>query len=108
MPYSFIFTDTSGWYAYVDGSDAHHSAANRFIHNLTIPLATSTYILDETVTLIKAHLGHNAAVRFGEKLRQEQIAKLLRITTKTNRGHGKSSYSTTTKALASLIVLPLP
>ena len=80
MTYPSIFTDTRGWCAYVDGSDTHHSAANQFIHNLTIPLATSTYILDETVTLIKAHLGHNAAVRFGEKLRQEQIAKLLRIT----------------------------
>ena len=61
-------------------SDAHHPAAPQFIHTLTTPLATSIYILDETVTLIKAHLGHSAAVRFGEKLRQEQIAKLLRIT----------------------------
>lgn len=80
MPSPFIFTDTSAWYAYVDKSDTHHSAATQFIHSLTLPLATSTYILDETVTLIKAHLGHSAAVRFGEKLRQEQIAKLLRIT----------------------------
>jgi uncharacterized protein len=80
MPSAFIFTDTSAWYAYVDKSDAYHSAATQFIRLLTIPLITSTYILDEITTLIKAHLGHSAAVRFGEKLRQEQIAKLLRIT----------------------------
>jgi predicted nucleic acid-binding protein len=80
VPSPFIFVDTGAWYAYVDKSDAHHPAATQFIHTLTTPLATSTYILDETVTLIKAHLGHRAAVLLGEKLRQEQIAKLLRIT----------------------------
>lgn len=80
MPSPFIFTDTSAWYAYVDKSDAYHPAATQFIQTLKTPLATSTYILDETVTLIKAHVGHSAAVCFGEKLRQEQIAKLLRIT----------------------------
>ena len=80
MSSPLIFTDTSAWYAHVDKSDAHHLAATQFIYTLTIPLATSTYILDETVTLIRVHLGHSAAVRFGEKLRQQQIAKLLRIT----------------------------
>lgn len=80
MAVPFIFTDTGAWYAYVDSTDAHHSAAIEFVRTLTRPLATSTYILDEVVTLIQAHLGHSAAVRFGEKLRQEQIAKLLRIT----------------------------
>jgi hypothetical protein len=59
---------------------AHHTAAVEFVRTLTLPLATSTYIFDETITLIRAHVGHAAAVRFGEKLRQEQIAKLLRVT----------------------------
>ncbi len=80
MPAPLIFTDTSAWYAYVDKSDLYYLAAVQFINTLTVPLVTSTYVLDETVTLIKAHLGHHAAVRFGEQLRQEQIAKLLHIT----------------------------
>ena len=80
MPLPFIFTDTSAWYAYVDSSDAHHLAATQFISTMATPLVTSTDILDEIVTLLKAHLGHYAAVRFGEKLRQEQIAQLLRVT----------------------------
>jgi len=64
----------------VDESDGYHSKAVQFIRALTTPLVTSTYVLDETVTLIKLHLGHRTAVQFGEKLRKEQIAKLLRTT----------------------------
>lgn len=80
MPSPLIFTDTGAWYAFVDKSDAHHHAASQYIQNLTGPLVTSTYILDETVTLIKVHVGHSAAVRFGESLRQEQIARLVNVT----------------------------
>ena len=80
MPSPLIFADTGAWYAFVDKSDAHHVAASQFVQNLTTPLVTSTYILDETVTLIKLHVGHSAAVRFGESLRQQQIARLVKIT----------------------------
>ena len=104
----FIFADTSTWYAYVDKSDAHHPAAVQFITTLTTPLATSTYIFDETVTLIKVHLGHRAAVRFGEKLRQEQIAKLMRITEQDDKEHGRFLYATMTKGSALRIAPPLP
>ena len=80
MPAPFVFVDTSAWYALADTSDAHHEAATQYINTLTTPLVTSTYILDETMTLLRIHLGHGVACRFGEKLRQEQIALLLRIT----------------------------
>lgn len=77
--FPFIFTDTGAWYAYFDEDDAHHDAAVQFIKALTVPLATSTYVFDELVTLTKAHLGQQEAVRCGDLLRREQIAKLLRI-----------------------------
>lgn len=80
MAASVIFADTGAWYAYVDTSDAHHIAAVQFINTLTEPLVTSSYIFDETVTLIRMHLGHHIAVQFGARLRHEKIAKLLRIT----------------------------
>ena len=80
MPSAFIFTDTSAWYALADTSDAHHHAASQFVDALSIPLVTSTYILDETVTLLRMHMGHSVACHFGEKLRLEQIARLIRIT----------------------------
>jgi predicted nucleic acid-binding protein len=60
---SLIFVDTGAWYAYVDASDAHHLAAVRFINTLTGPLITSSYIFDETVTLIRMHLGHHTRPR---------------------------------------------
>ena len=80
MAVSLIFVDTGAWYAYVDASDAYHLAAVQFINTLTEPLITSSYIFDETVTLIRMHLGHLIAVQFGERLRQEKLAKLVRIT----------------------------
>jgi len=88
VPSPLIFADTGAWYAFVDKSDAHHVAASQFIQNLTSPLVTSTYILDETVTLIKLHVGHSAAVRFGESLRQQQIARLVKITEQDEDSHG--------------------
>ena len=80
LPSALVFVDTGAWYAYVDKSDANHSAALRLVQALTRPLVTTNYVFDETVTLIQAHLGHSAASLFGQKLRQEQIARLLRIT----------------------------
>jgi predicted nucleic acid-binding protein len=52
------------------------------INTLTRPLVTSNYTFDEIITLIRMHLGHHIAVRFGERLRQEKIAQLVRLTEK--------------------------
>ena len=93
MSANFIFTDTSAWYAYVDKSDAYHLVATQFARTLPAPLVTSTYILDETLTLIQAHLGHAAAVRLRNKLRREQIAKLVRISEQDERrAYARTDY----------------
>ena len=108
MPSPFIFVDTSAWYALADTSDAHHPAATQFIHTLTTPLVTSTYILDETVTLLRSHLGHVMARSFGERLRQEQIALLLRITEPDEQRAWDIFVRYDDKELALRIALPLP
>ena len=44
-----------------------------------MPFVTSTYILDETITLVNAHLGHAAAERFGHRLWNEEVARLVHV-----------------------------
>lgn len=80
-----VFVDTSAWYALLDRKDRNHRAAVRFVEESRIPLVTSTYVLDETVTPVKAHLGHAAAVRFGESAWREEVARLLRVSPEDER-----------------------
>jgi hypothetical protein len=63
-----ISVDTSAWYAIMDKGDANHKAALKFIKELSQPLITSNYIIDETVTLVKDRLGYNTAIEIGQKL----------------------------------------
>ena len=48
------------------------------------PLITTDYItdyiFDETITLIRANLGHREAVKFGEKLLASRLAQLISVT----------------------------
>lgn len=78
MPY--IFVDTGAWYALLDEDDANHHAAVRFKDSLIHPLVTSNYIADEVITLVRSRLGHNVAVEIGQKLWDESIANLIRVT----------------------------
>ncbi len=79
MPRILLFVDTSAWYALVDRTDRNHAAATEFARHATDPFVTSTYILDETVTLVKRHMGHAAATRFGQRLWSEEVARLVRV-----------------------------
>jgi predicted nucleic acid-binding protein len=73
MPPILLFVDTSAWYALLDRRDRNHAAATRFAREAPVPFVTSTYILDETVTLVKRHLGHAMATRFGHELWKEKV-----------------------------------
>jgi len=66
-----LFLDTSAFVALVDRKDRNHGAAKQILKTAARrrrPLVTSTYVLDETVTLLRFKLGHDAAVEFGERL----------------------------------------
>lgn len=77
---SYIFVDTGAWYALMDKSDANHNAAVEFKDSLVHPLVTSNYIVDEIITLVRMNLGHSASVEIGQKLWNESIANLIRVT----------------------------
>lgn len=80
MAPSLLFVDTSAWFALLDRKDRNHLPAARFIHESRVPLVTSTYVLDETVTLALRHLGHALAVRVGGQIWTEEIARLVHVT----------------------------
>jgi hypothetical protein len=79
MPPILFFVDTSAWYALLDRRDRNHAAATRFAREAPVPFVTSTYVLDETVTLVKRHLGQAMATRFGHELWKEKVARLVRV-----------------------------
>lgn len=85
MIISISFVDTSAFYALDDSDDANHEEAikiRRGIRNGKLQirrLYTSNYILDETLTLIRMHLGHSQAIDFGERIRKSRIVNVVRI-----------------------------
>jgi len=79
MTPTLLYVDTSAWYALLDRKDRNHASAVRFLQDSHVPLVTSTYVLDEAVTLVKRHLGHAMAARFGDQLWTEEIARLVRV-----------------------------
>jgi hypothetical protein len=66
-----VFVDTGAFVALVDRRDKNHAAASRCLRRLakaSRPLVTSTYVLDEAITMLRFAAGHSAAVGFGERL----------------------------------------
>jgi len=75
-----IFVDTGGWYALADANDPNHLAAVRFMTSNTLPLVTTSYVLDEALTLIKSRLGYGQAVHVGDSVRTSQLCMLVHVT----------------------------
>jgi uncharacterized protein len=74
-----IFVDTGAWYALVDKKDPDHSAAAAFLRNNRIPLLTTNFIFDETVTLLRRRLGWIIAGHFGRQLKDSRLTTLVAV-----------------------------
>lgn len=75
-----IFVDTSAFFALADRTDRFHSLAVKFLEENQAPLVTSSPVIHETITLIRMRLGHEPAVRFGERLLDETITPVIQLT----------------------------
>jgi predicted nucleic acid-binding protein len=73
-----LFVDTSAWFAFVNRSDPEHVRARQAIEAFRGRLLTSNFVFDETVTLCRYRLGHEAAVRVGETLHMPRVVELVR------------------------------
>ena len=81
---SLVFVDTGAWYALQDADDRCHQAALYFFD--TRPrLITSNYVIDETITLTLYRLGHQAALKVGEKLWSGVLARIVRVSESDER-----------------------
>jgi len=69
----FAFVDTSAWIAYVDLHERDTDRVGKALQEKGVRLLTSTFVLDETVTLLKRRLGHDAAVAVGDYLRSDEV-----------------------------------
>lgn len=72
------FVDTSAWYALANRADPDHGAVREALGSREGALVVSNYVVDETLTLCRMRLGHDAAVRVGVELRSGGVADLVR------------------------------
>jgi len=75
---SFIFTDTSAWFALAYEGDPYSSMAQAFIAS-NPRLLTTDFVIDETITLTLTRLGYWAAREIGEKLWSGQLAHVVYV-----------------------------
>ena len=77
-----LFVDTSAFVALSDRRDKNHVAAKRILKSAARrrrPLLTSTYIVDETITILRFKLGHDVAVEVGERLASTSWCRVLEV-----------------------------
>ncbi len=74
-----LFVDTGAWYALVDKSDPDHKEAEHFMTNNKIPLLTTNFVFDETITLIRSRLGWSVGKDFGERLKKSGFVSLIAV-----------------------------
>ena len=72
-----IFVDTGAWFASVVPLDRDHAAAACWLSQNTQPLITTDYIVDETMTLLKAREQTLRAMRLGEQFFRGMVAPCI-------------------------------
>lgn len=66
-----IFVDTGAWIAILNRRDQHHQEAATIYRNLQqqqIPLLTTDYVLDETITRLRYDATHSLAAMFLDRI----------------------------------------
>jgi predicted nucleic acid-binding protein len=74
------FVDTSAWYAFTRADDPDHGRVAEALEEWEGRLVTTNFVFDETVTLAVVRLGHKAACKVGEVLRDPKVVDLVRVT----------------------------
>ena len=76
-----ILVDSGFLLAMVDRDDKHHPEVIDFLKELgRATLLVTSHIFDEAMTLIKARLGSEIAVRTGQQLRLSTLFRLVYVT----------------------------
>jgi predicted nucleic acid-binding protein len=75
-----IFVDTGAWFASVVPWDMSHAAATAWLRQNREPLLTTDYVVDETLTLLRARQEMPRAVALGGLLFGGGLAQLYFLT----------------------------
>lgn len=79
-----IFVDTGALLALEDSSDDHHHSALQFrdqeLRGGSYDLITTSYVVDETLTLIRRHIGIDASIDVCQKLRRSHALRRIVVT----------------------------
>ena len=77
-----LFVDSSAWLAAYDRGQRGHAevvAALRQARKGRTSIVTSDYVLDETLTLVRARVGHRLALTIGDAVWRKGGAELLLV-----------------------------
>ncbi|MFW5971887.1 MAG: type II toxin-antitoxin system VapC family toxin [Bacillota bacterium] len=77
-----VFVDTGAWIACMDKGDVYHNSAVSYLNEIrkkNIPLITSNYVIDETLTWLNYHNLHKKALTAMELWKEAEQDKLLKI-----------------------------
>ena len=74
-----IFVDTGAWYAGVVERDENHPRAKAWLEQNNQRLCTSDYIVDETLTLLRARGHLQTAIDLGSMLVTARAAALFHV-----------------------------
>jgi uncharacterized protein len=75
-----VFVDTSAWFASVVPSDPNHPHAANWLATNSEVLITTDYIIDETLTLLRARGEWQRAKLLGTKFFESSVAEIYFLT----------------------------
>lgn len=75
-----IFADTGGWFSLSVPVDPQYPAANRWLTNNRQPILTTDFVVDETLTLLKARGENRRALVLGQQFFSGSIATVYHLT----------------------------
>jgi predicted nucleic acid-binding protein len=74
-----IFVDTGSWFAAAVPTDPSHHAASLWLAGNTEPLLTTDYVVDETLTLLRARGERARSLLVGEAFFAGRLAKIYTL-----------------------------
>ena len=77
---SFVFVDTGAWFAAINPTDPNHTSIADWMDASDAPLLTTDYVVDETLTLLRARGENKRALIIGEQFFTSDLATIYRLT----------------------------
>ena len=75
-----ICVDTGAWYASLVPADPNHSRAVAWLSTNSSPLLTTDYVIDETLTLLRARGERKRALLLGARFFRRELAEIHKVT----------------------------